>query len=111
MLTLVSTVYAQVDIGVKYGALFGRSIRFSGIVDLILGTGIALAGIIILFTFIFAGIKIIGGAGSNDPKAAAQGKQALTYAVIGFIVVFTTYWIIRIVEFITGSTFLTNPLG
>lgn len=102
--------FMAVDISSTYGTPWGVRETTGSLVSLVLNSGIALAGIIVLFTFIFSGIKIIGGAGNNDPKAAAQGKQALTYAIIGFIVVVTAYWIIRLIEVITGSTFLTSPL-
>ncbi len=66
-----------------------------------------MAGIIVLFLFIYGGFKIITSAGSNDPKSVGQGKQAVTYAVIGFIIVFTAYWVIRLIEYIAGFGFIT----
>ncbi len=41
-------------------------------------------------------------AGSGDAKKAEQGKSALTAAVAGMAVIFCAWWIIRIIEFITG---------
>ena len=76
------------------------------LVELILNAAFVIAGVIILFMFILGGISLIAGGGSGDPKKAAQGKQAITYAVIGFVVVFTAYWIVRIIELITGSNFV-----
>ena len=69
-----------------------------------------ISGIIILFMFVFAGLGMIRGAGENKPEEMAKAKKALTMAVVGFVVVFTSFWIIQLIEFITGSTFITNPV-
>lgn len=63
---------------------------------------ISVAGIILLFMLIGGGIAMISGAGKNDPKSVEQGKKAATSALIGFIVIFFAYWIVRLVETITG---------
>lgn len=76
---------------------------------LILQSAIIIAGVIFLFLIVGAGFKIITSAGNNDPKSAGQGKQALTYAIIGFFIIFATYWIIRIIEEVVGARFFTNP--
>lgn len=47
-------------------------------------------------------------AGSNDSKKAAQAKAIITDALIGFAVVFLAYFIIQIIEVITGLNIL-NP--
>jgi len=106
-------VFAQqtVDIGTSYGSPWGISLTLSDLVSIIISLGITFAGIIVVFLFIFAGYGIIAGAGNNDPKAAAQGRQALTYALMGFIIVFTSYMIIRFIELVLGVDFFTNPLA
>ena len=63
---------------------------------------ISVAGIILLFMLIGGGIAMIGGAGKNDPKSMEQGKKAATSALVGFVVVFFAYWIVRLIEAITG---------
>lgn len=63
---------------------------------------ISVAGIILLFMLIGGGIAMISGAGKNDPKSVEQGKKAATSALIGFIVIFFAYWIVRLIETITG---------
>ena len=67
---------------------------------------ISIAGIILLFILIGGGIAMIRGAGKSDPKAMEQGKQAATSALIGFIVVFSAYWIVKLIETITGLNLL-----
>lgn len=63
---------------------------------------ISVAGIILLFMLIGGGIAIISGGGKNDPKSVEQGKKTATSALIGFILIFFAYWIVRLVETITG---------
>ena len=63
---------------------------------------ISVAGIILLFMLVGGGIAMISGAGKNDPKSVEQGKKAATSALVGFVVVFFAYWIVRLIETITG---------
>src|SRR5579864_3641658 len=102
---------AQVDIGNKFGSPFGTTSTIGDLVSLILNISFVLSGLLILFFIIFAGFNIIIGAGQNNPEAAKKGQQAATSAVIGFAIVFVAYWIIRIIELITHTNFITSPFG
>ncbi len=75
-------------------------------VSAILSGAISIAGIILLFLLMGGGIGMISGAGKNDPKAVETGKKTATSALIGFIVVFSTYWIVKLIESITGLNLL-----
>lgn len=68
----------------------------SSLVSAFLRGAFALAGLILLFYFIMGGIAMIGSAGKDDPKAAAGAKASITTALIGFMVVFTAYWIVNL---------------
>jgi hypothetical protein len=63
-----------------------------------------LAGVLLFLYILFGGFLIITGAG--DTKQTDTGKQALTNAIIGFVIVFASYWIIQIVEIVTGVPIL-----
>ena len=76
------------------------------IVSIVLQISFVLAGVIMLFFFIFGGISIIAGAGKDNPEQAAKGKQAITSAALGFIVVFAAYWIVQLIELMTGVVIL-----
>lgn len=67
---------------------------------------ISISGIILLFLLIGGGISIISGAGKSDPQSVQKGKQAVTSALIGFVVVFTAYWIVKLIETITGLSLI-----
>ena len=88
---------------------FGQSRTIGDLVSLFLKASFVFAGIFILVLFLIAGFSIIQGAGSNNPEAAQKGKSAATSALIGFVVVFGAYWVIRIIEVITGNNFITEP--
>ena len=76
------------------------------LVSVVVQASFVLAGVLLLFFFIFGGISIIAGAGKDNPEQAAKGKQAITSAVLGFIVVFAAYWIVQLIELITGVVIL-----
>lgn len=98
-----------VNIGSAFGSPIGQGdFGFAKLVSIILSNALVIAGIIMLFLMIGGGIGIISGAGKSNPEATARGRQAVTAAVIGFIIIFATYWIVRIAEIVTGVNIL-NP--
>lgn len=78
------------------------------LISIILKNVYMLAGVLLLVLLIFGGISIIMSAGGGDAKKTAQGQKAITSAIIGFLVVFASYWIIQIIQYITGLEIL-NP--
>ena len=68
-----------------------------------------IAGILLFILLIFGGLGVIMGSGGSDPKKAEQGKQAVTMALIGFGLIFISFWIVQIVGAITGIEFFNNP--
>jgi len=98
---------AQVDIGKTFDSPFGQNLGLGDFASTILSNAVAIAAIILFFLLLFGGISIIMGAGQNNPEAAARGRKAATAAVSGFIIIFAAYWIIQIVELITGVSILS----
>lgn len=72
------------------------------IVTLFLNIAFALSGLILLFFFILGGIGLISSAGKNDSQKAEQSKKTITSAVIGFVIVFASYWIVKLVGQLIG---------
>lgn len=60
----------------------------------------AFAGIGLLLMLINAGFNFLTSAG--DPKKLEMGKQRLTYAIVGFLVIFTAYWAVQLAGIIFG---------
>jgi hypothetical protein len=73
-----------------------------GIVTIFLNAAFALSGLILLFFFIMGGIGMIGSAGQSDPQKAEQAKKTITSAIIGFVIVFTSYWIVKLIGSLLG---------
>ncbi|MGI6278375.1 MAG: hypothetical protein ACOYJ8_00975 [Patescibacteria group bacterium] len=73
-----------------------------GLVSVILPNVYVLAGLILLFFLIFGGLAVILGAGKGDKENVEKGKKVLTGTLIGFLVIFASYWIIQILEILTG---------
>jgi hypothetical protein len=100
---------AEVNIPEAFGSPLGQTKGINDLVSLILKSSFVIAGIIVLFFFIIAGFQMISGAGEQNPEKSAKAKQAITGALTGFILIFVAYWIIRIIELITGVNFITSP--
>jgi hypothetical protein len=102
---------AQVNIGNEFASPFsvdsGKSV--GDLISLGLNVAFTISGIIILFMIIYAGFKMIQGAGNGNQQDAQKAQQAATSAVIGFVIIFSAFWVIKLIEVITGITFITNP--
>ena len=103
-----------VDIGQEF-KLGGQGVRgvfptFGSLFSTILFNVYAVAGIIFLFLLIFGGFSLIIGAGSKDSNKIANGQKAVGAAVGGFFVIFLSYFIIQIIEVLTGVNILESNL-
>ncbi|OGV97161.1 hypothetical protein A2W24_00445 [Microgenomates group bacterium RBG_16_45_19] len=61
-------------------------------------------GLILFIYLLIGGFMVIASAGNQHNLD--QGKQIITNAIIGFIVVFASYWIIQAIEILTGLDIL-----
>jgi hypothetical protein len=62
---------------------------------------LAFAGLGLLLMLISAGYTFMTSAG--DAKKMEQGKQRLTYAIVGFLIVFGAYWLVQIIGIMFGT--------
>jgi hypothetical protein len=69
------------------------------LVNLIVKNLFVLAGIVLFLMVFYAGFKFIQG----GAKGAEEAKTIATTAVIGFIIMFSAYWVVQIVALITGT--------
>lgn len=77
------------------------------LITLWLPNALVLAGIIVFFLIIGAGWQVIMGAGSEaSAQDKAKAQAALTYAIIGFLLIVSAYFILQIVGVITGINFM-----
>ncbi len=103
---LIPTAHAQVDIQSAFGpAKYFFSI--GNLVNVLLPNVLTVAGAIALVAVVITGIKTIQSAGDAEAEKTSHNKQAFTAAVIGLILIFGAWWIIKIVETVTGLSILT----
>jgi len=64
----------------------------------------ALAGVGLLLMIIAAGFTLMTSAG--DSKKMESGKNRLTFAIVGFLVIFTAFWVVQLL----GTMFGVEPI-
>lgn len=77
-----------------------------GIVSAFLPYVFGLAGITLFLYFIWGGFTIMMSKG--DPKATAAGKDRITRAIVGFVIIFAAYWIVQILGLVFGISQFKN---
>lgn len=87
---------------------FGQFDTFGDLVSVVVRNAFVLAGIMSFLLLVFGGFSVIMGAGAGDTKQLEKGKQTITGAVTGLIIVVTSYWIVQIIEKITGVPIITH---
>jgi len=106
LLFLGSKAYGN---GVDIKEVFGPAKQFgdiSSLFNVLLPNILVIAGIIVLVLFIVGGFSYMMGGSGGDPQKAEKGKQAITAAVTGLFLIICAYFIMRIIEYITGINFL-----
>jgi hypothetical protein len=109
LVVYLNKMLADVNIGKEFlheGTFLTQITDIGQLVSIIVSNAMILAGIILLFLIIAGGIGMIAGAGSNNPEQLEKGKKAITAAVIGFVIVFTAYWIVQLISKLTGVNIL-----
>lgn len=104
-MSFIPKVYAEVDIAKEWHfATIPEFGSFGGIISFFLPRVLLVAGIVFFFLIVFAGFGMIRAASGGDPHAAEQAKHYLTYAVIGLIIIISSFWILQIVNFATSGS-------
>lgn len=76
----------------------------ASLINIILPNVFVFAGLLLFFFTIGAGLKMVFS--PDDKKAAEQSKTAITYAIGGFLLLVAAYWLVQILEIVTGMTIL-----
>ena len=95
---------AAFNIGDVYPLAAGRTL--GDYITPLVSFAVVGAGFISFLLFLGGGITIIAGAG--NPQQQEKGRAALTAGVIGLALVVSAYWIVQIIEVLTGLNLL-NP--
>lgn len=75
-----------------------------GVISRLLKFSFPLAGLILFVMLLWGGFEMIYGASTS--KAMEAGKNRITAAVIGFFLLFASYWIIQIIQEVLGIKIL-----
>jgi len=102
------TGYASAQIDISQLGPWKNFQTIGDLINVLLPNILLIAGVSLFIIILVLGFRMVQSAGSGDAEGTAQGKQALTYAIGGFVLIFAAYLIIQAVEFITGVK-IFNP--
>lgn len=80
----------------------------SALINNILPNVYIAGGLVIFFMIVLGGFTIIANAG--NPDKIKDGSKTITSAIIGLLVLFASYWIIQIIQVVTGASILNSNL-
>lgn len=80
----------------------GGDLTIGAILSRALPLVIGFAGLGLLLMLISAGYTFMTSAG--DAKKMEEGKQRLTFAIVGFVIVFGAYWLVQIIGIMFGTS-------
>jgi hypothetical protein len=73
-----------------------------GFISAVLPNVYILAGIIVFIGVLISGLMFIINAGNGESEQAKKWQGTLTASIAGLLIIFLSYWIIQIIETITG---------
>ncbi len=79
----------------------------ASLINTLLPNALMLAGVIFLLMLIYAGLQMVI-AGQANPEKWQKTQQTLTAALVGLIVVAVAYWLVSIIQHLTGVK-IFNP--
>lgn len=85
------------------------SVGLSSIVQLVINFLFVGAVILTLFFLVLGGIGIITSGG--DKQKVAQARSRLTYAIVGLVVIFLSFFIINLIGGLFGLNLLNIPIA
>ncbi|MEP7167346.1 MAG: pilin [Candidatus Woesebacteria bacterium] len=75
-----------------------------GIISKLLPYLFSFAGLILFIMILWGGFEMLTGAA--DPKSQQAGKERITAAIIGFLLLFSSFWLAQIVQKVFGISIL-----
>lgn len=76
------------------------NLSIEGIISALIPFIYVLAGLALLLMLIVGGFQLMMSAG--DPKGVESGKNKVMYAVIGFLIIFLSYWLVQALQVVFG---------
>lgn len=100
------------DIPANYFQYHPNAAKFNtpgGLISSLLPNILVIAGLVLLLIIIYSGFNLLSDAGlpetSPNLQRFANHRNALTYGILGFLIVISAYFILQIVGFSTGVDF------
>lgn len=100
---LAAVDLADPNVFAPAAALGGKSATLSTLINPLINDILIISGILALVTILVAGFSFI--ASNGDKAKTAQASQALTYGIIGLVVVVAAFVITRLAGSILGIKF------
>ena len=99
-------IRSQIDsaVGLNIGGKSSATLKLGDILSALLPYLYVAGGFILFIMMIWGGFEMLTGA--TEQKSQEAGKQRITAAVIGFILLFVSYWIAQILQIIFGIRIL-----
>jgi len=99
-------IRSQIDSAVQLniGGKNSSTLKLGDILSALLPYLYVAGGFILFLMMIWGGFEMLTGA--TEQKSQEAGKQRITTAVIGFILLFVSYWIAQILQIIFGIRIL-----
>lgn len=94
---LGSMLLLNPETGTNVASTFSTTSSF---LNLLVPVIFIISGIVLFLLLIGGGFAIIASGG--NAKSVEGGKNQITLAVLGFFIIFSAYWIIQIIEILTG---------
>lgn len=76
----------------------GRFPNLASLVSVALPYVFSIAGIILFGYLVWGGFDYLLSMG--DPKKAEAGRNKITNAILGFIIIFISFWLVQIIDYI-----------
>jgi hypothetical protein len=88
---------------------FGQSTSIGNIVSILLNYVFPLAGLVFLLMLIAGGFKMMTSGG--EPKKVAGAREGLTTGIIGFVIIFISYWLVQIIARVLAIPDIVSIFG
>lgn len=69
-----------------------------------------IASLILFVLLIVSGLLFIINAGQGDEEGTKKAQKTITASLIGFLIIFASYWIMEIIQTLTGINILKGGL-
>lgn len=90
-------------------SFFGEIDSLGDLISALIPYIFGISGIILVLMIVFSGFQMLTSAG--DPKAMESAQKKLSGAIIGFVIIFTAYWIVQFIGKMLGIESFINIFG